>query len=222
MKNNKHIFIVLTALSFIAAFISVLGIFEFGDMFISFMSGNSARLGIHIANGPIKEVVFYTGALTFFIFGVFVANILVPTLDALGMIQIMLIECVLLSLSLVMDSVHDSLPSFLLLTFAMGMQNRLQFAINGLILGKGYMTGILYAIGTTLAQWTRKEKSGIDVLIIASTWIAFLSGAVCGALSLWVVDDFFSLIFPIIFIMTLVLYVRAHFDSIETSLNPKL
>ncbi len=75
---------------------------------------------------------------------------------------------------------HDR-AGLVLVAVAMGMQNTLHQIVAGADVGKGFITGALYAFGQSLARLaTGKAKIG-QAVANAASWLAFVGGVVAGA-----------------------------------------
>ncbi|MDP3401630.1 MAG: YoaK family protein [Brevundimonas sp.] len=165
--------------SAVAGFVDVIGFLMTGGFFVSFMSGNSTRLGIGLAGGNWTAVVA-GGLILTFVLGV-VAGASVGRL-ARGYKEPAILGLVtgLLTVSLVMHWLDLGVLAAIPLALAMGAQNTV-FAENGEVrVGLTYMTGTLVKLGKriTVALWGGERFGWVPFLLL---WLGLLAGAVLGA-----------------------------------------
>ncbi len=67
---------------------------------------------------------------------------------------------------------------------AIGMQNNAQHTLNGADLGKSFVTGTLFSLGRSIANWGIGKGGAILAVEFALAWFAFIVGAVTGTLVL--------------------------------------
>lgn len=157
--------------SAVAGFVDVVGFLMTGGFFVSFMSGNSTRLGVGIAEGS-STVGVAGGLILTFVAGVVLGASVGRLAKAYKEPAILSLVTGLLALALVMHGLGLGVWAVLPLALAMGAQNTV-FAENGEVrVGLTYMTGTLVKFGKRLT---------------ASLWggppfgVASLSSAVGGA-----------------------------------------
>ncbi|MBK2401784.1 YoaK family protein [Erysipelothrix sp. strain 2 (EsS2-6-Brazil)] len=163
--------------SFISGYLDVLGILAIGGVFLSFMSGNSTRLGIHLINQEWIEVLRYVLVLISFVLGSFIGNLFCTGSHAQSIKKILELDILCLVVALAFQFTTYQTWSFPLISFAMGIQNKAQVEVNNATIGKGFMTGVLYGIGEAFARFVRKETSWHEVSTLILTWFLFFLGA---------------------------------------------
>lgn len=165
--------------SAVAGFVDVVGFLMTGGFFVSFMSGNSTRLGIGLVGGNWTAVVA-GGLILSFVIGVVVGASVGRLARASKEPAILGLVTGLLALSLVMHWLDLGVLAAVPLALAMGAQNTV-FAENGEVrVGLTYMTGTLVKLGKriTVALWGGEGFGWVPFLLL---WLGLLAGAVLGA-----------------------------------------
>lgn len=167
--------------SAVAGFVDVVGFLMTGGFFVSFMSGNSTRLGVGIAEGS-STVAVAGGLILTFVAGVVLGASVGRLAKAYKEPAILSLVTGLLALALVMHGLGLGVWAVLPLALAMGAQNTV-FAENGEVrVGLTYMTGTLVKFGKrlTASLWGGPPLGWLPYLLL---WAGLLSGAILGALT---------------------------------------
>lgn len=170
-------------LSALAGFVDAVGFLHFGGLFVSFMSGNTTRLGLEAAGGDVAAAVASVVALASFVLGA-AAGAGLARVSARRS-PLMLAEGALLALAaLVAGAWHGgaALAVIAPLALAMGMQNLLRApGEGGAQTGGTFVTGTMVAVGTSLADLlARRPGAGAALRGNAAVWGALLLGATLG------------------------------------------
>jgi len=171
--------IVAACLSFIAGYVDALGFVHFGGYFVSFMSGNTTRMGVSGAMHP-SLMILPASLLLLFILGVVIGTLLAKVRPNRGHVQLDAIAAIL-AFSALLAMLHLNTTAALLTPVAMGAMNTI-FQRNGEVsVGVTYMTGTLVKLGQRLAvaliggdRWAWRPYFLL--------WLGLALGAVCGAL----------------------------------------
>lgn len=169
---------VAIALSALAGYVDALAFIASGGYFVSFMSGNSTRLGVSIAGGEIVGIISLLIAA--FVSGVAIATLVAGSRPDRRR-RVMLLVCGLLTASAASIGL---VPVPLTLAFAaaaMGAENGV-FADRGDALGLTYMTGALVKIGQRLAL----AMTGGPLLAwlpYALLWLGLIGGGIAGGVT---------------------------------------
>jgi len=167
--------------SAVAGFVDVVGFLMTGGFFVSFMSGNSTRLGIGLAGGSSTAGV--AGGLIFtFVAGVVLGASIGRIAKAQKELAILGLVTSLLMLAVVMHWLGLGVLAVVPLALAMGAQNTV-FAEHGEVrVGLTYMTGTLVKLGKrlTASLWGGDPFGWFPYLVL---WGGLLAGAVIGAMA---------------------------------------
>ncbi|WEK56457.1 MAG: DUF1275 family protein [Candidatus Brevundimonas phytovorans] len=168
-------------LSAVAGYVDVVGFLMTGGFFVSFMSGNSTRLGIGLA-GASEAAVVAGGLILSFVAGVVLGASVGRAARGWKEPAILGLVAVLLILAALTHWLGIGLLAALLLALAMGAQNAV-FAQDGEVsVGLTYMTGTLVKLGKrlTVALWGGDRFGWFPYLLL---WGGLLAGAVLGAMA---------------------------------------
>ncbi|RYF88573.1 MAG: DUF1275 domain-containing protein [Caulobacteraceae bacterium] len=167
--------------SAVAGFVDVVGFLMTGGFFVSFMSGNSTRLGIGLSDGSATAAMA-GGLILAFVTGVVLGASVGRLAKALKEPAILGFVTGLLALSAVMHGLGLGLLAAVPLALAMGAQNTV-FADRGEVrVGLTYMTGTLVKLGKrlTASLWGGDRFGWVPYLLL---WAGLLTGAILGAAS---------------------------------------
>ena len=152
MKDYRRRDIALAAaLSGVAGYVDAVGFLKLGGFFVSFMSGNSTRLGVGVATGQ-----WATARTALALIGLFVTGVVLGALVARGVGEarrsaILALEAALLALAAALISMGFDAAGVAAMVLAMGAENAV-FQRNGDVgVGLTYMTGALVKIGQRIA-----------------------------------------------------------------------
>lgn len=166
-------------LAAIAGFVDAIGFMAFGGFFVSFMSGNSTRLGVSVA--AWAPAAAFAGLLL----GAFVSGVALGTLLArrLTRPRLGLLWAIAACLALVASpGPANGWLRASILALAMGGLNIILDVGRDARVGVTYMTGALVKLGQSLADVVerRRDDRWRDHLLL---WASLTSGAVGGAMA---------------------------------------
>lgn len=167
------------ALAAMAGFVDSVGFLSAQGYFVSFMSGNTTRLGVALGTAPADALVPALLILGF-ISGVTVGALVSERAGVLRKPAVLaLVTSLLLAASLARALDHDAMMMGGLV-LAMGALNNTFQRDGEVTVGLTYMTGALVKLGIGLAgQLSGKRQSGWTSW--AQLWMGLLAGAVLGA-----------------------------------------
>lgn len=173
-----------TLATLIAGFVDAVGYAHLGGLFLSFMSGNSTRLGISLVSGAWMAALH--GLI---VIGCFVAGAVTGTLIADGwprrkLVLILTAEVVLFGLALGLTRLDGGFIALLPVAVAMGAQNAVHQVILGADVGKSFVTGALFGMGQSIARRLSGRGSLSAAFSYAMSWGAFVAGAGIGTVLL--------------------------------------
>lgn len=183
IRYRKRYWVVAGCLSAVAGFVDAAAFVELGGFFVSFMSGNSTRLGVGVA-GVLSHALVAGALIATFVSGV-VAGALVPRAprDEVANTRVLyVVAAVLASSALLAAAGHDVL-ALGLLAFAMGAENATFQRDGEVSIGLTYMTGTLVKFGQRLAMALRGTGPAFGWAPYLVLWLGMVAGAVFGAYS---------------------------------------
>jgi Predicted membrane protein len=189
-EKRRRTFLALT-FSLISGYVNILGLLAIGSVFLSFMSGNSMRLGYHIFNNDWYLVFQYLIIICSFIFGAFLGDLIKSKLDYDELFIVLFSEIILFLLALILSftSFNETWLQFALLAIAMGIQNTAQITINDATIGKSFVSGVLYNLGVAFSKMLQKQTDWRPAFLLFISWGCFVIGGFLGTITI----TFFSI-----------------------------
>lgn len=166
-------------LSALAGYIDAIGFIALGGFFVSFMSGNSTRLGVGLAEASVDAAVA-AGLIATFVIGV-VAGTLTGRATGVHRKPVVLI-LVTLCLALAAGSGASGMTAVAAaaMAFSMGAENAVFERDGEVAIGLTYMTGTLVKLGQRIAAaLTGGDRLGWVPYLVH--WLGLIAGAVTGA-----------------------------------------
>jgi uncharacterized membrane protein YoaK (UPF0700 family) len=168
------------ALSALAGYVDGIGFLHLGGLFVSFMSGNSTRLGVNLAEGHWSNAAEAIGLIALFVTGAGAGSLIVFTRALYCQCWVLLAEALLLAAAALCYTLGAPSLAVAAMVLAMGLENAVFQAKGGAGLGLTYITGALVKVGQlAAAALTGGRRWGwLPNLLL---WAALVVGAVCGA-----------------------------------------
>ena len=175
-RSRRRLAIAAAAL---AGYVDATGFLSANRYFVSFMSGNTTRLGVDLIASP--ATAFIPALLILgFVFGVFGGAILAARAGRQRKFAVLLLVASLLALTALAASARQIEMALACMVLAMGALNN-TFQRNGEVtVGLTYMTGALVKLGMGLARRIAGHRDS-GWLSWAQLWAGLLAGAVLGA-----------------------------------------
>ena len=167
-------------LAAIAGCVNAVAFIELGGFFVSFMSGNSTRLGVALGQHNWATAGFAFGLMALFVGGVAAGQLLGRRFDERRAPVLLAVVAVLLAAAATLYGRGGYPYAPPLLALAMGMLNTVLARDGTPAFGVGYMTGTLVRIGTWLAQPAPAASPNVLMLDLV-LWLAFVAGGAGGA-----------------------------------------
>jgi uncharacterized membrane protein YoaK (UPF0700 family) len=170
------------ALSALAGYVDGIGYLYLGGLFVSFMSGNSTRLGVNLAQAQWSNAAEALGLIALFVTGAAAGSLIVFGRGIHRQPWLLLVEAVLLTAAAL--CANFGLPNLAIaaIVLAMGLENAVFQIDGGAGMGLTYVTGALVKVGQLAAaaltggpRWAWAPN-----LLL---WAALVTGSVCGALA---------------------------------------
>jgi uncharacterized membrane protein YoaK (UPF0700 family) len=180
MLRSRRNLVLACSLSALAGYVDGVGFLHLGGLFVSFMSGNSTRLGVSLAEENWLNVKQAITLIGLFVVGAASGSLIVRSRGAYCQCWVLLTETLLLVLAGIFYVTGLSNLAFIPMVTAMGLENTMFQANGGAGLGLTYVTGALVKVGELIAvaltggpRW-----AWLPNLLL---WAALVAGAVCGA-----------------------------------------
>src|ERR1700684_28192 len=179
LKSRRNLALAC-ALSAMAGYVDGIGFLHLGGLFVSFMSGNSTRLGVSLAQAHWSNAAEAIGLIFLFVTGAACGSLIVLGRGANRQPWVLLVEAMLLALAALCYAFGLSNAAVAAMVLAMGLENAVFQIDGGAGLGLTYITGALVKVGQLVATaLTGGARFGwLPNLLL---WAALVMGAVCGA-----------------------------------------
>ncbi len=181
MLDSSRNVMLACALSALAGYVDAIGYLHLGGLFVSFMSGNSTRLGVSLADGDWRNAGAALGLVVLFVIGAAAGSLVVHSRSRHRQPWLLLIETVLLTLSALSYMFGWPVIAVAAIVLAMGLENAM-FQIEGGGLGLTYITGALVKAGQLIAA-ALTGGAPLDWVPNVLLWAALVVGAVLGAMA---------------------------------------
>lgn len=180
IRFDRHFQKLAVGTAVLAGFIDAIGFIESGGFFVSFMTGNSTRLAVGVADWQFSAVIA-GGIIATFVAGVVAGSLVAAryprsrSAAVLGLVTVLLLVAAVLRIF----APGVGLATFCL-AFAMGAANAALQGLDGAVVGVTYMTGTLVQMGQKLANLLRGEGDR-RWLQHFGLWLGLVGGAILGA-----------------------------------------
>ena len=180
MLDSRRSIALACALSGLAGYVDGIGYLYLGGLFVSFMSGNSTRLGVTLAQGQWVNAAEALGLIALFVVGAGLGCLIVLGRGGNRQPRVLLAETALLVAAALCDTFGLPNVAIAFIALAMGLENSV-FQVEG-GLGLTYVTGTLVKVGQLAAVALRggARWAWVPNLLL---WAALVAGSLCGALA---------------------------------------
>lgn len=182
MLESRRNLALACALSALAGYVDSIGFLHLGGLFVSFMSGNSTRLGVYLAEGNWSNAAETIGLIVLFVIGAACGSLIVSTRSAFSQSRVLLAEALLLAAAAFFYALGMPSVAIASIVLALGLENSVFQVEGGVGLGLTYMTGALVKVGQLAAAALTggRRWAWLPNLLL---WAALVVGAICGALA---------------------------------------
>jgi uncharacterized membrane protein YoaK (UPF0700 family) len=182
MLDSRRNILLACALSALAGYVDGIGFLQLGGLFVSFMSGNSTRMGVSLAEAHWQAAAEAFGLIALFVTGAALGSLVVLGRNAYSQCWVLLAEGGLLVTSALCYTFGLNNTAVACMVLAMGLENAVFQIDGGAGLGLTYVTGALVKVGQHVATaLTGGPRFGwLPNLLL---WAALAVGSVCGALA---------------------------------------
>jgi uncharacterized membrane protein YoaK (UPF0700 family) len=182
MLDSRRNIALACALSALAGYVDAIGFLHLGGLFVAFMSGNSTRMGVSLAEGQWLHAAKSLGLIALFVAGAAGGSLIVLGRGVNRQPWVLLAEALLLAAAAVCYAFDLSNAAVAAIVLAMGLENAVFQIEGGAGLGLTYVTGALVKVGQlAAAALTGGARWGWAPNLLL--WAALVIGSVCGALA---------------------------------------
>ena len=182
MLDSRRNVALACALSALAGYVDGIGFLHLGGLFVSFMSGNSTRMGVSLADGQWLDAATALGLIALFVIGAAGGSLIVLGRGANRQPWLLLVEALLLATAALCYAFGLPNVAIATIVLAMGLENAVFQIDGGAGLGLTYVTGALVKAGQLFAEaLTGGARWGWAPNLLL--WAALVAGSVCGALA---------------------------------------
>ena len=170
-----------TCLSGLAGFVDATAYIHLGGFFVSFMSGNTTRLGVSLADGS-NDAALAGGLLLTFVAGVVLGSMTGQVFTTRRQPAVLMLVSLLLAGAATLSALGHPWLAAIAMALAMGAENAV-FEIDGEVrIGLTYMTGTLVKLGQRItAALLGGDRFGWMPYLLL--WMGLAAGGLAGALA---------------------------------------
>jgi uncharacterized membrane protein YoaK (UPF0700 family) len=182
MLESRRNLLLACALSALAGYVDGIGFLHLGGLFVSFMSGNSTRMGVSLASGNWSAAGEALILIVLFVLGAAIGSLIVLGRGRHSQSRLLLAEALLLAAAALLYAFGLDRLAIAAIVLAMGLENAVFQIEGGGGLGLTYVTGALVKVGQLIAAaLTGGARFGwVPNLLL---WAALVAGSVLGALA---------------------------------------
>ena len=180
MRYDRPVIGLAFCLSGLAGFVDALGFLSLGGFFVSFMTGNTTRLGIELAGGQAGGAALAGGIIALFVCGVVLGSLVGHATGKQRAPTVLGVVTLLLALAALLETIGETLPAVGLLAVAMGTENAVFQRDGEVTIGLTYMTGTLVKMGQRIAaaMLGGPKRAFLRHFLL---WLGLMGGAFLGA-----------------------------------------
>jgi uncharacterized membrane protein YoaK (UPF0700 family) len=180
MLDSRYNIALACALSALAGYVDAIGFIHLGGLFVAFMSGNSTRMGVSLAQGQWLGAVEAFAVIVLFVVGAAAGSLIVLGRGTHRQPWLLLAEALLLAAAALAYAFGLANVAVAAIVLAMGLENAVFQIDGGAGLGLTYVTGALIKVGQqAAAALTGGARWGWAPNLLL--WAALVVGSACGA-----------------------------------------
>lgn len=180
-RYDKRVQALAIGLSALAGYVDAVGFIQLGGFFVSFMSGNSTRLGVGLIERS-NDAALAGGLIALFVTGVVAGSLTGRFAAAHCRPVVLVLVAVLLFVAALADATGATPVAVMAMVFTMGAENAVFEHDGELHIGLTYMTGTLVKFGQRIAA-TIMGGPRFAWASYGLLWAGLVAGAVAGAAS---------------------------------------
>jgi len=184
ISGTRGLLILMMLMTLVAGFVDAVGYVRLGQLYVSFMSGNSTRWGMALASGDFRVIRWGAAIIATFVLGAMLGSLVAAASGRFKLVCVLSSEALCLAIALGLGALSVGSAALLPIALAMGMQNAAHQMIHGSDTGKTFITGTLVSLGQALAKTLLGHARAADAAASLASWCAFVAGVFLGAVSL--------------------------------------
>jgi uncharacterized membrane protein YoaK (UPF0700 family) len=170
------------SLSALAGYVDAVGFMTLGGFFVSFMSGNSTRLGVGLSLGEWDQAAIAFGLIALFVVGVVIGATVARRFGEGRRSAVLVAEAVLLLVGAGLCTLGWRELGMVAVVMAMGVENAVFQRQGDVGVGLTYMTGTLVRMGQRIAT-ALHGGARWDWVPFLMLWLGLAVGGAIGAVS---------------------------------------
>src|ERR1700760_3366733 len=123
MLESRRNLLLACALSALAGYVDGIGYLHLGGLFVSFMSGNSTRMGVSLADGHWQDAAQALSLIALFVTGAALGSLIVLGRGANRQPWVLLVEALLLAAAAGCHALGFPQAAVAAIVLAMGLEN---------------------------------------------------------------------------------------------------
>lgn len=178
-RYDRRAKLLAACLSTLAGYVDAVGFIKLGGFFVSFMSGNTTRMAVGLAQHTPAAAIA-GGLIALFVIGVVLGALVGDRAGARRPVAVLALVTALLALAAAFGMVGFTMVAVIAMILAMGAENAVFVEDGEVHIGLTYMTGTLVKFGQRVALALR----GGDRLAwrpYLMLWLGLAAGAILGA-----------------------------------------
>ncbi len=183
MTPDRRQLLIAVPLATLAGYVDGVGFLQLGGFFVSFMSGNSTRLGASIALGAWQHVISVGLLLVGFVAGALLGSLIGHRAGDQRRRAVLAAVALWLALAILAFEQEQQRIALVALVIAMGTENAVLGRTGEAQIGVTYMTGALVATGRKLADALLHGHSLLAPFKHLLLWSGLTGGAIAGAVA---------------------------------------
>lgn len=191
--EDRGTYAVAVVLAALAGYVDAFGFITLGGFFVSFMSGNTTRMGVAATEGQWHPALVGASIVTLFVLGVVAGSLVGDRVGLRRRSAVLGLTAVLLTVAVAGSAVESTQIVIAALALAMGAENTVFDRGSGSSISLTYMTGTLVKVGRGMAtaltggaRWEWLRFAGLWLGLLAGVGIGTGVHRLVGLAGLWV------------------------------------
>lgn len=180
LRYQRRFWVLAGCLAALAGFVDAIGFIRLGGLFVSFMSGNSTRLGVDLASGSSVALIAVE-LIASFVAGAALGSIVARLAGVHRKMWVLNFVALMLTVAASLAMVQRDGLALVAMAISMGAANAVFQRDGEVAIGVTYMTGALVKLGQRLASALMGGGQRWGWLPYGLLWCGLVAGAAAGA-----------------------------------------